>query len=273
VRLVDELPLGLRTHLLTAPSGLRMRRQGELLVLRTADFDTFYFGNVLCLPAPPRADDLPGLLEQWQMAFADAPGVAKVVLQWETRPEQSEDPELELAASEYGLTPARDIVLRLGTFSPSQPRVPMQARIVETDADWQAAVEVATDPNDSPGRKAFTAWRRAEHRTLADAGRGLWWLGEADGQPVSSAGIYWDKDGTLARFQSVDTRANARGQGFASALLSTMTEDIVGRLPRLETCVIVAEIDTQAERIYRRLGYEPASKQVALWGDRANAIR
>ena len=90
----------------------------------------------------------------------------------------------------------------------------------------------------------------------------MWWLAEADGRAVSSAGIFWDADGKLARFQSVDTRPEARGNGFCTGLLNAMVLDIQQRLPQLETCVIVAEVGAQAERIYRRVGFEPAGRQM-----------
>jgi predicted GNAT family acetyltransferase len=105
-----------------------------------------------------------------------------------------------------------------------------------------------------------------------DAGRGLWWIAEADGQPVSTAGIFWDPLGKLARFQSVDTRPDARGNGFCTGLLNAMLLDLQQRLPRLETCVIMADVGSQAERIYRRLGFEPVGRQDALWGDRPTGI-
>jgi predicted GNAT family acetyltransferase len=144
----------------------------------------------------------------------------------------------------------------------------MRARPAATDGDWQAVLDIALDGEERPGRRAYHAWRRAEHRWLAESGRGLWWLAEADGRPVASAGIFWDAAGTLARFQDVDTVEHARNRGFASGLLSAMLTDVQQRLPGLETCVIVTAAGSQAERIYRRLGFEPVSRLQALWGDR-----
>jgi ribosomal protein S18 acetylase RimI-like enzyme len=263
------LPLGLRTDLLTGSRGLVTRRHGDALVLRTTDFDAFYFGNKLLLPAPPRPAEVPERVDQWRAAFADAPGVEKIVLQWETAyDDPATHPGLEQAGAAFGLELDRDVLLRLGTFKPVAPRTPMRARCASSDADWQAVLDVALDNEERPGRRAFHAWRRAEHRNLAEAGRGLWWLAEADRQVVASAGIFWDETGTLARFQDVDTVERARNRGFASGLLSAMLTDLPQRLPGLETCVIVTAGGSQAERIYRRLGFEPMSRLEALWGDR-----
>jgi RimJ/RimL family protein N-acetyltransferase len=270
---MEPLPLGLRTDLLVAPKGLVTRRLDDLLALRTLDYSHYYFGNLLFLPASPRAADLPALLDRWR-DFAAGPGepLEKVVFQWETPlAAPPEDPALESTAATYGLVPDRNLVLRLGTPTHQPARVPMHARPVASEADWAAAVEVAATPDSSPGRLAFDAWRRREHRRLVEAGRGMWWLAEADGRAVSSAGIFWDAQGKLARFQSVDTRPEARGNGFCTGLLNAMVRDIQQRLPQLETCVIVAEVGAQAERIYRRVGFEPASRQDALWGDRPPA--
>jgi len=270
-QLSGDLPLGLRTHLLVGPGGMSARPLGDALVVRTADMNSFYFGNFLFLPRAPRAADLSGRLEQWRTAFADAPGVEKVVLQWESGFEDSGiGNELADAARRRGLEPDIDVVLRLEQAAPREPRTPMRARFVESEADWATALEVATEPTDSASRRTFHAWRRREHRRLVEAGHGLWWIAaaEADGRPVSSAGIFWNDSGTLARFQSVDTRFDARGQGFATGLLSAMLVDIQRRLPRLETCVIVATLDSQAERIYRSLGFEALDRLESLWGDR-----
>ena len=51
-------------------------------------------------------------------------------------------------------------------------------------------------------------------------------------------------------------------------LLSAMLVDLVERLPRLETCVMLATEGSQAERIYSSLGFVPLNRQEALWGDR-----
>jgi hypothetical protein len=271
---MQPLPLGLQTDLLVAPSSLVTRRLDDVLALRTLDYANYYFGNLLFLPASPRATDLPALLDRWR-DFAAGPGepLEKVVFQWETPlAAPPEDPALESTAATYGLVPDRNLVLRLATLAQAHARTPMRTRPVASTADWAAVAEIAAAPAASPGRRAYDLWRRKEHRRLVDAGRGLWWLAEADGRAVSTAGIFWDAPGKLARFQSVDTRADARGNGFCTGLLSAMLLDLQQRLPHLEACVIVAEVGAQAERIYRRLGFEPVSHQTALWGDRPTGV-
>lgn len=266
---MSDLPLGLRSHLLVAPSSLVVHPAQNCLVLRTLDRDDFYMGNVLFLPAPPSPSSLKSLLERWSQAFADAPGVTKLVLQWETPVEQPVDTAtLAEAGGAHGLELDRDLVLRLRQFVPAEARVPMRARPVVSEEDWAAVLAVATPSDATPGRRAFTAWRQQEYRHMVELGRGLWWMGELDGQAVASAGIFWDEGGRLARFQRVDTREDARGQGCATGLLSAMLADLLARQPQLETCVIVAALGGQAERIYRRLGFEPVNHLDALWGDR-----
>ena len=265
--------LGLETDLLVKPASMLVRRHSDaLVVLRTPGRDDFWFGNVLILPAAPAPQTLGSLLERWRDEFAHAPGVSKTVLLWEAAHDASraDEPALESAATEHALAFECNLVLRLARrpAQPAQARVPMAARPVESDEDWAAVLQVATPRDAPPGQRAFIEWRQAEYRRLVQAGSGHWWLGEVDGEIVSSAGIFWDEGGRVARFQRVDTAEHARGQGCCTALISAMVVDTCRRLPRLQDCVIVAERGTQAERIYRRVGFDSYSRQNAIWGDR-----
>lgn len=268
------LPFGLKTDLLVRPHNLFVRRHSEDLgVMRNPDRDDHWFGNMLLLPEVPAPADLPRLLDAWRQAFADAPGVAKTVLQWEATPARCARlaPAVETAAHTQNLILEHNVVLRLER-RPSEPlaaRAPVTVRPVLADADWSAVLAVANGDAETPGRREFNAWRQAEYRRLIDdTGRGQWWLVELNGEVVASAGIFWDESGRLARFQRVDTRADARGLGCCSALISTMVIDTARRLPELEECVIVAELGSQAERVYRRVGFEPYVHQDSIWGDR-----
>jgi ribosomal protein S18 acetylase RimI-like enzyme len=226
-------------------------------------------GNALYLLQPPNPSTIDSWLEFWQVLFADAPRVSKVVVQWETSPAEPGDVAgiAELAVSR-GLEFETNVVMRLGQLSPAEARVPMRTRGVTSDADWAAVLEVATESDDTAGLRAFRAWRQMEYRRMVEAGRGQWWMGEIDGRAVTSAGIFWDERQQLARFQRVSTRKEERGQGCATGLLSAMLRDLALRKPRVSDTFIVAALGGQAERIYRRLGFEILGHQNELTGDR-----
>jgi GNAT superfamily N-acetyltransferase len=266
---VHDLPLGLRTDLMVAPAGLSVRPAEGCLILRTPGRDDFQMGNELYLRAPPDTSMLDAWLVRWLHQFAAAPRVSTVVLQWESRlGEPGDVAALGAAAATRGLEFDRNLVMRLERLVPAQARVPMRTRTVASDEDWVAVLAVATTSDMSDGLRAFTAWRQLEYRRLVEAGRGQWWMGEIDGRAVTSAGIFWDEREQLARFQRVDTRPEARGQGCATGLLHAMLADLATRQARLSDVVIVAALGGQGARIYRRLGFEPLAHQDAMLGDR-----
>src|SRR3981081_2875010 len=97
-----EPGLGLRSDLVAAPAGLVAAPFEGVLRLRIEARDDYHAGNRLELPAPPRAADVADLLARWQRAFGDAPGVKKVLVQWETDLTDDVDARLEAAAAEHG---------------------------------------------------------------------------------------------------------------------------------------------------------------------------
>jgi ribosomal protein S18 acetylase RimI-like enzyme len=78
---------------------------------------------------------------------------------------------------------------------------------------------------------------------------------------LSSLGIVADGSG-LARFQSVETRPDARRRGLASALVHKAGHLALGRGAR--RLVIVADPEYHAIGIYRSLGFREAETQVQL---------
>jgi hypothetical protein len=263
------MPLGLRTDLMVAPAALVVRSADEWLFLRTPGRDDFHMGNELYLRTPPNLSTIDAWLARWLVQFADAPGVSKVVLQWEI-PTEEPDHVAALAetAATRGLELDRNQVMRLERLVPATAHVPMRTRAVASDEDWAAVLAVATASDVRVGLREFKAWRQLEYRRLVESGRGEWWMGEIGGRVVTSAGIFWDESEQLARFQRVDTRADARGRGCATGLLHAMLTDLASCRPRLSDIVIVAALGSQAERIYHRLGFANVSRQDALLGDR-----
>ena len=107
------------------------------------------------------------------------------------------------------------MVLTLGAPVPGHGPDGFTARICESDADWEAALAVGAA--DAPDQSDFQLRLAQHHRAGAGAGFGEWWIGELDGRAVATAGIYWNDEGTIARYQRVDTREEVRRRGCASA--------------------------------------------------------
>ena len=122
------------------------------------------------------------------------------------------------------------MILVLGELVPGPARR-LHRPVCESDADWEAALAVGAA--DAPDQADFQRRLARHHRARAGAGFGEWWIGELDGQVVATAGIYWNDEGTIARYQRVDTLEEVRRRGCASALLTAMALHVRERLPDL----------------------------------------
>lgn len=101
-------------------------------------------------------------------------------------------------------------------------------------------------------------------REMTDAGLGKRYGAFVEGRLVADLGIY--RSGSLGRFNDVSTHRDFRRQGICSTLVhrasKTAFAEGVSRL------VLVADQGSQAERIYRSLGFEMTEKEVGLqWVD------
>jgi hypothetical protein len=104
---------------------------------------------------------------------------------------------------------------------PLRPNTVAVCRILASDADWAAAVDLHTPQHDNVDPAGFSDCvqrRMSARRAQQEAGLGGWFGAFRNGRLLSSLGIFTDGSG-LARFQDVETLASARGQGLASTLV------------------------------------------------------
>lgn len=133
-------------------------------------------------------------------------------------------------------------------------------RAVESEADWQSAERLMAKIGVEEGRNPVThgpylARRNAGRREQIAKGLGQW-FGVFDGaEVVAQMGIFHDD--TIARYQSVETKATHRRRGICSALLRYAALWALGRAPNAKV-VIVAEDDSNAGRLYKRMGFAHA---------------
>jgi predicted GNAT family acetyltransferase len=111
----------------------------------------------------------------------------------------------------------------------------------------------------------FDTWHRVRVtmlRELVQAGAGTYkYLRDNAGEAVAAAGVFM-KSG-VGRYADVMTVAQRRGTGCASFLLTNLLIEL-RQTPR--EVVIVADVGSAAERLYRHLGFEPfISIRYAEW--------
>ena len=253
--------LGWITDRFTPPPQVVTPLDGARLV-RSPDLPDFWFGNYVELDAEPTPEELERWIERWPQIIGE-PLPHRRLLSWEA-PELHLTKELTAVAERHGMHAEVDVTLVLGELVPRSGPDGFTARTCRTDADWEAALAVGGA--DAPDQADFQRRLARHHRARSEAGFGEWWIGELDGQVVATAGIYWNDEGTIARYQRVDTLEAVRRRGCASALLTAMALDTKERLPDLAQIVIVAEVGEAGEQVYRRLGFEPASYAPSLVG-------
>jgi GNAT superfamily N-acetyltransferase len=253
--------LGVRSDRMVGLPGVTVAEGDGYDVVRTPERPDYRMGNLLVLHGMPAPADVPALLAAWRQELGGAAGITRVALSAES--EAAELPNgLTEAAAAHGLDAEVDDVLVLGDHRPREPSCAVAVRPV-VPSEWGAVLDLAHAVHDD-GEREFRAWQVGAHRQLVDAGRGRWWGAWRGGQLVGSAGLF--ADDTLARYQEVQVHPGHRRRGIASTLVSTMTADHLTGPHGAVPLVIVAERDSSPARIYRSVGFAPATTLCTLTG-------
>ena len=253
--------LGYRTDLmLLGLQGSVIEQRVGYQVIRTPANPTFHWGNFVLLDRPPA----PGTVSSWTTTFArEFPAAEHVAIGVDGTTGDAGD-EAELAAA--GLEADRSTVLTATvTAPPPRPNEVAQFRILEGDADWEAALELqqAVHPYGDPaGWDGFNGLRLLAMRQLQVQGFGAWLGAFQAGRMVSGLGVFGDGSGVV-RFQTVDTHPEHRNQGLAGTLVHRASQYARQEMAA-KTQVIVADETGPAIRIYRSVGFRDAEAQVQL---------
>jgi GNAT superfamily N-acetyltransferase len=253
--------LGYRTDLmLLGLQGSVIEQRTGYQVVRTPANPTFYWGNFLLLDGPPTQGTVPS----WISTFArEFPGAEWVALGVDGTDGDVGD-QSELAAA--GLAIERNTVLSTGmTSPPPHPNETAQFRVLDSDADWLAALELQEaghQDGQSQGWQGFQGRRLQAKRQMQAQGLGAWFGAFQDGRMVSGLGVFGDGSG-IVRYQDVDTHPEHRNQGLAGTLVyqagQYAKEEMAAR-----ALVIVAEPVGPAIRIYRSVGFRDTETQMQL---------
>lgn len=252
---------------------LALRRQEGAAVTRTADLrvvrspgnPTFWWGNFLLMPRPPAT----GELQRWLRAFEEHfPQAAHRAFGVDTADGEAGAVDEFRAA---GFEVYRDTVLTTGQ-TVALPRMNNDAlfRPLAGDADWRAALDLrlavndaAPQPIESEDYQTFAIRKLADYRAVQDAGAGaMWGAFDGSGQMLSGLGIF-DAGQGVARYQSVETRPDARSRGLAGTLVHAAGQwahTVLGT----RTLVIVADPEYHAQHLYERVGFRPTEIQLGF---------
>ena len=259
--MVDISSLGYRTDLkLLELAGSELTDRGEYVVVRTPGNPGFWWGNYLLFRSPFTAVGVADRLALFGSEFPEAKHVAFGI--------DSVDgvvgAEDELAAAGFDLE--RNTVMTASQVTePARPNEVAQYRFLASNDDWEQltglALATASQEVDA-GYEEFNRLRTQACRGLVESGCAVW-FGAFEGERLlASLGLVPDGQGA-ARFQSVQTHPDARGQGLASTLVHRASTYGLNELGA-GTLVMVADPEYLAIRIYRALGFADTETQIQL---------
>ncbi|MBO0846292.1 MAG: GNAT family N-acetyltransferase [Nocardioides sp.] len=256
---MDIASLAFRTDLaMLEHSGSTVEDRGTYLVVRTPHNPTFWWGNFLLLPRPPRDD---AEAREWVATFErELPDARHRTLGVDGTAGTVADlaPFAELGFE----TEWSSVMTATDVHEPPQPNTDARYRPLSSDVDWQQQLELsmAGEEDTAAYTSEFCTARTASERRLVEAEYGEWW-GAFDGDRLlASMGLFTASTG-LARFQGVKTHPDARGRGLAGTLVHRVSrfgfEELGAR-----TLVMVADPDYLAIRIYRSVGFADTETQL-----------
>jgi GNAT superfamily N-acetyltransferase len=262
--------LGYQTDLIFASFDGEIIHRDNYLVIRTPTNPSFYWGNYLLFDHAPREGDYP----RWQELFATEIGIPPLVnhqtFGWDTTSNELGIIEPFL---ENGFHVQHSVVLTTQRLiPPSNIAQPVTVRPLELDDDWAQSVEiqvVCREPGfPEDGYRLFKQRQMNRYRAMSQAGLGAWFGAFIGSQLVADLGIFCTNQ--LGRYQSVETHPKYRRQGIASYLVSQSGLYALDHYG-ISTLVIVAEADSQAERLYRTAGFKPVEQQIGIakWNESA----
>jgi GNAT superfamily N-acetyltransferase len=255
------------------------------VAVRTPSRPDFRFGNTLDLTGIPDPAALAGFADRFQRTIGSL-GDAPLQLRWETPLDAdapaappAADPALQDALADLGLVLDPVTVLLLDELVP-----PPSAAMVEiapvpapdgtggpaVDRRWHATTvlyryldgETADAWQDRDDD--FVAWSVGQQRDLAVAGRCQVWVAQRHGMPVGRLTVLHDRQ-RLAVVEDVVVHPAHRRRGIAARLTATAVAHHLDIVPGSRVG-LAAEPGSDAERLYRRLGFRP---HATVWTARA----
>lgn len=256
-----DLPAGWLTDVaVLRHSGAQIQGHADHLVVTSPDNPGYHWGNFLLVTDPETRNDARRWVELFGATFPDAHHLCIGL---------PAEPDAVLWAA-CDLPVASDEVLSTSTPPEARP-APDGYSIQQLAAagQWDAAAAADITENARSGAQpddaAYRDFAMARVRTRAMlSSKGVAaFFGAFDGDECTSQlGIVLcgrDAQGReVARFQSVQTAFDHRGQGLAGHLVGVAARWAAGR--GAQRWVIVTESDNPAGRLYRGLGFTPDTR-------------
>ncbi len=151
--------------------------RGDFTKIYTSSNPSYYYGNMLILPAPPTSDDVQEWIDLFESEFSHDKDVKHHTFQW--LPDNKITPEAIKAFTDQGFTYDHISVLTAQATQTDRPApAGVTFRKIDSDADWNAVVEMQIAsgfPTIPPeAYRIFKEAQFANYADMADAGLGGW---------------------------------------------------------------------------------------------------
>jgi len=255
--------LGYRTDLIFPTFDGEIIDRGDYLIIRSPANPTFYWGNFLLFPRPPREGDYQTWRDLFALEIGSPPEVEHQVFGWDS---PGGDEGLIRPFLQAGFRLIHSVVMTSAELqSPARPSNLVTIRPLKSGSDWEKAVEnqvACREPEFGEAEyRIFRSRQMDRYRKMAASGLGDWFGAFFNQRLVADLGLF-HQDG-LGRFQSVETHPEFQRQGIAGTLIVAAGRQAMAEYG-LQTLVMVTDPDSSPERLYQSLGFRPAERQVGL---------
>jgi GNAT superfamily N-acetyltransferase len=251
---VNIRSLALTTELALIATRGRVTDRGSYLVVETPDDPGYYHGNLLVLPAAPRAGEVAHWARKFSEELGDNPAIKHVTLYWDGITGDT-GPIDELRDAGF-MVDTHEAMVSEGV-DPTPAPLPIRALTADEVMTTAELGWAMADRHDQTYRN-FLQRRAAWHRDLVARGIAKFY-GAFDGTTlVASLGIVHVVD--VGRYQDVQTLAAYRKRGLSRALLATAASAAIAG--GAERVIIVTEPGSGAARLYARAGFRTIERVV-----------
>jgi GNAT superfamily N-acetyltransferase len=255
--------LGYRTDLIFPTFEGQITDRGDYLVIRTPSNPTFYWGNFLLFDHPPGESEFAKWREIFAKEIGTPPEVKHQAFGWDTTEKDKGVIQPFLDRGYYlehsaVLTAQRDWLTLKSTAG-------VTIRPLVSNDDWDQSIEkqvICREPIFSEdGYRVFRQHQVQRYRDMVSGGLGAWFGAFSGDRLVADLGIFCTEE--LARYQSVQTHPDFRKRGIAGALVYNAALYALDHF-NVEILVIVAEVDSPAERLYKSIGFQFTEFQMGI---------
>ncbi|MEE9454332.1 MAG: GNAT family N-acetyltransferase [Paracoccaceae bacterium] len=238
---------------------------GDCIAVRTPSNPSYFYGNYLIFPAPPKKGDFGRWRSRFDQVFKQYPGVLHHCFAW--KPSAPANRQTIAEFQNVGFMFDTTSVLTATSVHTEKPAPPgVDFRSIKTDFEWVSVIDAQTSEGfpsiPMPAYRAYKEATFANYRAMSEAGRGAWWGAFKGVELVADLGLFFGRG--IGRFQSVETLRAHRRQGICRALVHHVSNAAFAAHPGI-TLMLHADADEVARTIYQSVGYEETESLQSLF--------